>query len=230
MNEQGKSASSRSLRERLNESFMNDIDATWDPTTEGFVKMNDFCDPEHAELTVSIGKQRQSVDSESQGELYEDYLELNDIWQRQSVDSERQGELYSDEDYLELNDICPVISSNPMDEEGQSTFSESISEYLNENSVKDTYPKNDFSNEEYLELNDLCSPGTSSSSSDNSSHMSIDSYDYFDSGALLQSIQDEGYLGEEERTNHMFSVSRAAESNQFVIRLPSPGTPNCKIS
>lgn len=82
----------------------------------------------------------------------------------------------------------------------------------------------DFSNGEFLEINDLYCPEIPSASSDNSSLMSVNSDEFFDTDALLRDIETDHGLGvEEELTYHRFSISVPTESSQVVIRPSPPG-------
>nr|XP_009411038.1 PREDICTED: NAC domain-containing protein 72-like isoform X5 [Musa acuminata subsp. malaccensis]XP_009411039.1 PREDICTED: NAC domain-containing protein 72-like isoform X5 [Musa acuminata subsp. malaccensis] len=97
-------------------------------------------------------------------------------------------------------------------------------EPLPENSNENMFGTCDFSNGEFLEINDLYCPEIPSASSDNSSLMSVNSDEFFDTDALLRDIETDHGLGvEEELTYHRFSISVPTESSQVVIRPSPPG-------
>lgn len=97
-------------------------------------------------------------------------------------------------------------------------------EPLPENSNENMFGTCDFSNGEFLEINDLYCPEIPSASSDNSSLMSVNSDEFFDTDALLRDIETDHGLGvEEELTYHRFSISGPTESSQVVIRPSPPG-------
>ncbi|XP_010939028.1 uncharacterized protein [Elaeis guineensis] len=108
------------------------------------------------------------------------------------------------------------------DQQGQSVLSgTSVTGPETDSSAEDVYATCDFSKGDYLELNDLYSPGTSSSSSDNSSLMSVNSDEYFDADALLRDLENEhNPRVEEEHADCRYSVSASVKSNQVVIRPP----------
>ncbi|CAL9137104.1 unnamed protein product [Musa acuminata var. zebrina] len=108
---------------------------------------------------------------------------------------------------------------------GQPAFSESVGEPLHENVVEEIESNCNFSIGDYLELNDLMSPETSSSSSNNSSCVSTDSYDYFDADAFLLSVGDEDNMrSDEEYLDRRFSIPILIESSQTAVRPSSPGS------
>lgn len=80
----------------------------------------------------------------------------------------------------------------------------------------------DFSKEDFLELKDLYDPISPSSSSDNSSLMSMNSDEWFDAEALLRYIENEGGLETEEHVDHRFSVTTSVPSDKVVIQPPPP--------
>ncbi|XP_073105338.1 NAC domain-containing protein 13-like isoform X2 [Elaeis guineensis] len=112
------------------------------------------------------------------------------------------------------------------DQQGQSVLSgTSVTGPETDSSAEDVYATCDFSKGDYLELNDLYSPGTSSSSSDNSSLMSVNSDEYFDADALLRDLENEhNPRVEEEHADCRYSVSASVKSNQVVIRPPPSGS------
>ena len=81
----------------------------------------------------------------------------------------------------------------------------------------------DFSKEDFVELNDLYDPESSSTSSDNSSLMSMNSDECFDAEALLGDIENEDDLNMEECVDYRFSVTSSVRSDQVVIHQPPPG-------
>ncbi|XP_064951740.1 NAC domain-containing protein 26-like isoform X3 [Musa acuminata AAA Group] len=108
---------------------------------------------------------------------------------------------------------------------GQPAFSESVGEPLHENVVEEIESNCNFSIGDYLELNDLMSPETSSSSSNNSSCVSTNSYDYFDADAFLFSVGDEDNMrSDEEYLDRRFSIPILIESSQTAVRPSSPGS------
>lgn len=111
------------------------------------------------------------------------------------------------------------------DEQGQSVLSgTSVTDPVTDDCFEEKYATCDFSKGDYLELNDLYSSGTSSSSSDNSSLMSVNSDEYFDADALLRDLENEhNPRVEEEHVDCRYSVSASVKSNQVVIRPPPPG-------
>lgn len=120
--------------------------------------------------------------------------------------------------------IKRVVSLN---EQGQLAFSESVGEPLHENVVEEIESNCNFSIGDYLELNDLMSPETSSSSSNNSSCVSTDSYDYFDADAFLFSVGDEDNMrSDEDSLDRRFSIPILIESSQTAVRPSSPGMAN----
>ncbi|WOL03950.1 hypothetical protein Cni_G12670 [Canna indica] len=211
----GQLAFSESLDEQVNQNILEKIHETCDFLIGDYLELNDFCDPNTfaGRITVSVDKQGQLSLNESLGEP----LSMN-----------VQNNIYLDESYLEINDLCnpeasPGLWTVSVDEQQQSSFCGNLTKTLNESILKDIDATNDFSDGDYLEVNDLCSRETSSSSSDNSSRMSVNSYDYFDADALL-SIGDEGNLRAEGLLDHRFSISTVAESSQVVIRPPQSGS------
>ncbi|URE27176.1 Myosin N-terminal SH3-like domain [Musa troglodytarum] len=95
------------------------------------------------------------------------------------------------------------------------------------NSNENMFGTCDFSNGEFLEINDLCCPEKPSASSDNSSLMSVNSDEFFDTDALLRDIENDHGLGvEEELTYHRFSISAPTKSSQVVVRPSPPGSIN----
>ncbi|CAL9079407.1 unnamed protein product [Musa textilis] len=108
---------------------------------------------------------------------------------------------------------------------GQLAFSESVDEPLHENVVEEIESNCNFSTGDYLELNDLMSPEISSSSSNNSSCMSDDSYDHFDADAFLFSVGDEDDMrSDEEYLDRRFSIPILTESSQTAVMPSSPGS------
>lgn len=94
---------------------------------------------------------------------------------------------------------------------------------LSNNSMEGLQTGYDFSKEDFLELKDLYDPVSSSSSSDNSSIMSMNSDECFDAEALVRDIENEGDLNMEDHIDYKFSVAPSARSKQVVVRPPSPG-------
>ncbi|XP_008806192.2 NAC domain-containing protein JA2-like isoform X1 [Phoenix dactylifera] len=133
--------------------------------------------------------------------------------------------LAQEENNLSSRDAVNRSQMVGRDQQGQSVLSgASVTGPETDSSAEDVYATCDFSKGDYLELNDLYSPGTSSSSSDNSSLMSVNSDECFDADALLRDIENEHIPRvEEEHVDCRYSVSASIKSNQVVIR-PPPGS------
>ncbi|XP_010943150.1 uncharacterized protein [Elaeis guineensis] len=112
------------------------------------------------------------------------------------------------------------------DEQGQSVLSgTSVTDPITDDRFEEKYATCDFSKGDYLELNDLCSSETSSSSSDNSSLMSVNSDEFFDADALLRDLEnDHNVRVEEEHGECRYNVSASVKSNRVVIMPPTPGS------
>ncbi|ONK59864.1 uncharacterized protein A4U43_C08F11740 [Asparagus officinalis] len=122
-------------------------------------------------------------------------------------------------------------SSQVADEDKQRQLESSSRHFedsVNENSMEHMQAGYDFSKEDFLELKDLYDPISSSSSSDNSSFVSMNSDECFDAEALLRDIENEGGLDIEEHVDYRLSVATAVRSNRVVIQ-PSPEAfSNCR--
>jgi len=81
----------------------------------------------------------------------------------------------------------------------------------------------DFSKEDFLELKDLYDPESSSTTSDNSSFMSMNSDECFDAEALLRDIENDGDLNMEEHVDYRFSDTSSIRRDQVVIQQAPPG-------
>lgn len=92
----------------------------------------------------------------------------------------------------------------------------------NDNSVEDVQAGYDFSKDDFIELKDLFDPVSSSSSSDNSSVVSMNSDECFDAESLLRDKENDGDQNVEERLDYRFNVTAPARSNQVVIPPASP--------
>ncbi|KAG1366945.1 NAC domain-containing protein 96 [Cocos nucifera] len=134
--------------------------------------------------------------------------------------------LEQEENNLSSRDAVNRSQMVGRDQQGQSVLSgTSVTGPETDSSAEDVYATCDFSKGDYLELNDLYSPETSSSSSDNSSRMSVTSDEYFDADALLRDIGNEHNPRlEEEHADYRYSISASIKSNQVVIRPPRPGS------
>lgn len=96
---------------------------------------------------------------------------------------------------------------------------------VNGNSEDDMQATCDFSKEDFLELKDLYDPESSSTSSDNSSLVSMNSDDYFDGESMLRDIENGNSLKmDEDKVDHRFNVSTTVSSNPVVIRPPASGS------
>ncbi|KAK1276770.1 hypothetical protein QJS04_geneDACA001734 [Acorus gramineus] len=86
-----------------------------------------------------------------------------------------------------------------------------------DDSTEDTNKIDYILNEDYMELNDL----SSSSSSDDSSRMSVTSDDFFDPDALLHDIESEANPDTEGQNMHCrFNIYASLRSDQVIIRPP----------
>lgn len=74
---------------------------------------------------------------------------------------------------------------------------------------------------DYFELNDLIDPGCHSSSSANSSCLTMTSEEYFDSIALLQELEDDIKDQEMKDSSLKFNLSTPVKSNEVVISPPT---------
>ncbi|KAJ6808343.1 protein ATAF2-like [Iris pallida] len=96
---------------------------------------------------------------------------------------------------------------------------------VNANSEDDMQTNCDFSKGDFLELKDLYDPESSSTSSDNSSLVSMNSDDCFDAEAMLRDIENgSGQDMDQDRVDHRFNISTPLRSNQVVIRPPTSGS------
>ncbi|KAJ0785900.1 hypothetical protein HanOQP8_Chr02g0048671 [Helianthus annuus] len=80
---------------------------------------------------------------------------------------------------------------------------------------------------DYIELNDLIDPGSCSSSSANSSCLTVTSDEYFDSVALLQEL-DKDIL--DQKFCVKYNLSTPAKSKEVVIRPVTSGNAFCSPS
>ncbi|XP_072977587.1 uncharacterized protein [Typha angustifolia] len=118
-----------------------------------------------------------------------------------------------DKSQMVLGDQWKVTDSNRL-----------ADERTTENSAEEMHALYDFSREDFLEMNDLLSLDSSSTSSDNSSNMSINSDEYFDADALLRDLQNENNLSMEvEHADCRFSISASVQSNRVIVSPPEPG-------
>ncbi|XP_042507464.1 NAC domain-containing protein 7-like isoform X2 [Macadamia integrifolia] len=112
------------------------------------------------------------------------------------------------------------------DENGPTAVSEkNLPDQRLDNPVENLDENYDFSREDYLELLDLVNPESPSSSSENSSCLTMSSDEYFDSSALLREL--EGGKGENTQTNQTnsnFSVTTSHGPNQMVFEPTSSGS------
>ncbi|KAK1323030.1 hypothetical protein QJS10_CPA02g00421 [Acorus calamus] len=89
-----------------------------------------------------------------------------------------------------------------------------------DDATEDTNKIDCFLNEDYMEFNDL----NSSSSSDDSSRMSVTSDDFFDPDALLRDIESEANPDTEGQNMHCrFNISASLRSDQVIIKPPPSG-------
>ncbi|XP_010254952.1 PREDICTED: NAC domain-containing protein 83-like [Nelumbo nucifera] len=83
----------------------------------------------------------------------------------------------------------------------------------------------DFSKGDYLELLDLVDPESPSSSSENSSCLTMSSDEYFDSWALLQDLDACNNQGiQQKNPNCKLNVFKSVGSNKIVVRSSSSGS------
>lgn len=92
-------------------------------------------------------------------------------------------------------------------------------------------PESDYvSRGDFLELLDLDNPASPSSSSDNSSCLTMSSDEYFDSWALLQEVESASNqdLVQKDKTCK-FSVTESLRPNKVVVLPASPGSSNINL-
>ncbi|XP_038977170.1 NAC domain-containing protein JA2-like [Phoenix dactylifera] len=132
--------------------------------------------------------------------------------------------LEQEENNLSSSDAANRSQMVAGDVQGQSVLSgTSVTVPVTDNCFEEMYATCDFSKEDYLELNDLYSPETSSSCSDNSSLMSVNSDEYFDADALLMDLKNEhNPRVEEGHVDCRYNVSASIKANRVVIMPPTP--------
>lgn len=72
-------------------------------------------------------------------------------------------------------------------------------------------------NGDFLELDDLGDPQSPSSSSDNSSHPTFTSDEWFDSVALLRDLKDENIEQQGKGASFKYTVSTSVKPNEVVM-------------
>ncbi|XP_043709435.1 NAC domain-containing protein 72-like isoform X2 [Telopea speciosissima] len=113
-----------------------------------------------------------------------------------------------------------------IDENGPTAVSEkNLPDQRLDNPVQDLDENYDFSREDYLELLDLVNPESPSSSSENSSCLTMSSDEYFDSLALLRELEGGKVENTQmNQTNSNFSVSTSHSPNLMVFKPTSSGS------
>ncbi|OVA04556.1 NAC domain [Macleaya cordata] len=84
-------------------------------------------------------------------------------------------------------------------------------------STQDLHENYDFSREDFFELNDLTNPESPTSSSENSSSLTMSSDDYFDASALLRDIEADQIM-QRKYTDNKLSVPGALSPTPVAIR------------